>query len=108
MTIRGPTLLACGGNTTNSVSAGNSRSTGSVLVSATHKTLPQPSYSYKVKIINPAKKSDVIVHHLNDCSMKFESVMALCVKLIESFRENVPNTIDFMKAVNRQKYGWWY
>ena len=27
--------------------------------------------------------------------MTFESVTALRVKLIESFRENVPNTIDF-------------
>ena len=94
VTIGGPILLAGGGNTTNSVSAGNSRS-GSVQVSATRKTLPQPSYSYKVKIINPARKSDVIVLHLNDCSIKFESVTALRVKLIESFRENVPNTIDF-------------
>ena len=64
VTIGGPD----GGNTTTSVSVGNSTS-GSAQVSATCKTLPQPSYSYKVKIINPVRKSDVIVCHLNDCSM---------------------------------------
>ena len=66
-----------------------------ILAANSRKTPPQPSYSYEVKIINPTRKSDVIVHHLTDCSMKFESVTALRVKLIESFRENVPNTIDF-------------
>ena len=35
------------------------------------------------------------MRHLNDCSKKFESVTALRVKLIESFTESVPNTIDF-------------
>ena len=100
VTIGGPTLLA-GGNTTSSVSTGsgstiNSRP-GSMQISAasSHKAPPQPSYSYKVKIINPTRKSDVIVYHLNDCSVKFESVTALRVKLIESFRESVLNTIDF-------------
>ena len=93
VTIGGPTLLA-GSNTTNSVSTRTSRY-GSVQISASRKTPPQPSYSYKVKIINPARKSDVIACHLNDCSMKFESITALWVKLIKSFRENVPKTIDF-------------
>ena len=35
------------------------------------------------------------MRHLNDYSMKFDSVTSLRVKLIESFRESVPNTIDF-------------
>ena len=98
--IGGPTLLA-GGNTTSSVSTGsgstiNSRP-GSVQISATssRKAPPQPSYSYKVKIINPTRKSDVIVRQLNDCSVKFESVTALRVKLIESFGDSILNTIDF-------------
>lgn len=33
--------------------------------------------------------------HLNDCSVRFESVTALRVKLIKSFRESVSNIIDF-------------
>ena len=99
VTIGGPTL-STGGNNTSSVSTGsgstNSRP-GPMRISATssRRTPPQPSYSYKVKIINPTRKSDVIVRHLNDCSMKFESITALRVKLIKSVRENVPNIIDF-------------
>ena len=55
-----------------------------------------PTYSYKVKIINPAKKSDVSVRYLNNYSAKFESVNALIhVKLIEAFQEGVPKTVDF-------------
>ena len=53
------------------------------------------SYSYKVKIINPAKRSDVIVRHLNNFSGKFDTVMTLRLKLIESFPDQVPNTVDF-------------
>ena len=41
--------------------------------------VPQPwsvdsRYSYKVKIINPHRKSDVIVRHLHKVNSKFESV----------------------------------
>ena len=101
VTIGEPTLLA-GGNTgtISSVSTGSGSTSsrpGSVQISAasSRKAPSQPSYSYKVKIINPTRKSDVIVRHLNDCSVKFESITALRVKLIESFRESVPNTINF-------------
>lgn len=92
VTIRGPTLLS--GNNTSSVSLTGS-DTNSAQIPSSRSIPPQPSYRYKVKIINPVRKSDVIVRHLNDCSVKFESVTALRVKLIESFRESVPNTIDF-------------
>jgi hypothetical protein len=53
------------------------------------------NYSYKVKIINPAKKSDVMVRHMNNFTDKFETVMALRLKLIEAFSDHVPNTVDF-------------
>ena len=53
------------------------------------------NYSYKVKIINPAKKSDVMVRHMNNFTGKFETVMALRLKLIEAFSDHVPNTVDF-------------
>ena len=53
------------------------------------------NYSYKVKIINPAKKSDVIVRHLNNFTGKFDTVMALRLKLIEAFSDQLPNTVDF-------------
>ena len=55
-----------------------------------------PSYTYKAKIINLNTKSDVSVRHLHKYSTKFESVMALQIKLIESFKESVQNTVDFI------------
>ena len=65
--------------------------------SATPPTTSQESvnYNYKVKIINPAKKSDVIVRHLNNFTGKFDTVMALRLQLIEAFSDQVPNTVDF-------------
>ena len=53
------------------------------------------SYNYKVKIINPVKRSDVIVRHLNNYSGKFDTVMTLRLKLIDAFPDQVPNTVDF-------------
>ena len=53
------------------------------------------NYSYKVQIINPAKKSDVMVRHMNNFTGKFDTVMALYLKLIEAFSDHVPNTVDF-------------
>ena len=52
-------------------------------------------YSYKVKIVNPLKKSDVVVRELHHYNSKFESVVSLRMKLIEQFKEHVPNTVDF-------------
>ena len=54
-----------------------------------------PVYSYKVKIINPAKKSDVVVRQIHNFTSKFESVTAMRVKLIEELTDHVPNTIEF-------------
>ena len=95
VTIGGPAVLAQGGNTNTISSASVTTNTRPQSSAQSRKTSLHPSYSYKVKIINPTRKSDVIVRHLNDCSMKFDSVTSLRVKLIESFRESVPNTIDF-------------
>ena len=63
--IGGPTVVA-GGN------AIATRSGSSL--AANSSTPSPPTYSYKVKIINPAKKSDVSVGYLNNYSAKFESV----------------------------------
>ena len=54
-----------------------------------------PVYSYKVKVINPNKKSDVAVFYLNDFTARFDSVTSLRVKLIEAFKDRVPSTLDF-------------
>ncbi len=62
---------------------------------ATTSQSGRPVYAYKVRIINPAKKSDVIVRQLNKFNSRFESVTALRIKLIEEFKEQVPNTVEF-------------
>ena len=87
------------------VSSGNQStvvvsSPGSVVSKPTTST---PSYSsakaerftYKVKIINSVKKSEVIVRHLHNFSTKFTSVTELRVKLIDEFKEQVPDSIEF-------------
>ena len=55
----------------------------------------QTRYAYKIKIINPQKKSDVIVRQLHDTKCRFESVVVLRAKLIEEVGDQVPNTITF-------------
>ena len=52
-------------------------------------------YCYKVKIINPSKKSEVIVRQLNNFTSKFKSVSDIRIKLIDQFGEQVPSTLDF-------------
>ena len=52
-------------------------------------------YSYKVKIINPRKKSEAVMRHLPHLKTRFESVMVLRVKLAEQLGEQVPKTLTF-------------
>ena len=54
-----------------------------------------PVYSYKIKIVNPSKKSDVAVFYLNDYTTTVDSVTSLQVKLIKAFKDRVPSTLDF-------------
>ena len=54
----------------------------------------QNLHSYKVKIINPLKKSDSVLRHLHFNS-RFDSLLALRVKLIEEFQDGVPSTVTF-------------
>ena len=53
------------------------------------------SYSYKVRIINPSKKSDVVSRYLNKYSSKFTAVNAVRVQLIEEFKDQVPDSLTF-------------
>ena len=48
-----------------------------------------------MKIINPQKESDVLMRQLHHFSSRFESLLALRVKLIEEFKEHVPSTVVF-------------
>lgn len=52
-------------------------------------------YSYRVKIINPSKKSDIIVRQLHRFTSKFTSVSALRDKLIDEFHSHVPTSSEF-------------
>lgn len=54
-----------------------------------------PEYSYKVKLINPSKKSDAVFRQLNGFTSKFQSSNDIRIKLIEEFKDQVPNTVDF-------------
>jgi len=87
-----------------STAPGSSSGSGNAAVATT-----TPVYTYKVRIINPAKKSEVIVRQLNKSNAKFESVTALCIKLIEEFKEQVPkqsiSVLGTVKGVGKQKCG---
>ena len=54
-----------------------------------------PKYTYKVKIINPGKKSTVIVRYLHNFTEKFKSVNGLRVRLMDEFQQHVPATATF-------------
>ena len=48
-----------------------------------------------MKVINPTKKSDIIIRQLHNFYAEFTSVNALWVKLIEEFQEQVPDALKF-------------
>jgi len=50
---------------------------------------------YKVKIIYPLKKSEVICCHLHGFNNKFDSVTAIQIKLIDELGDQVPEKFDF-------------
>ena len=52
-------------------------------------------HTYKVKIINPLRKSDVTVRHLHNISTRFECAVGLRMKLVEEFQELVPDSMSF-------------
>lgn len=48
-----------------------------------------------MKIINPVKKSDFVTRHLHHFHGKFNTVISLYTKLIEEFKDQVPNNLTF-------------
>ena len=48
-----------------------------------------------MKIINPQKKSDVVVKQLHHVQAKFDSVIDLRAKLVKELRQKIPNTFTF-------------
>ncbi len=62
--------------------------------------LAHPAYSYKIKIINPTRKSDVIVRDLNDCSMKFIFAIALRVNPLERvYQAPLTSVLDILNSL---------
>lgn len=47
-----------------------------------------------MKITNPLRKSDIVLRQLHHGG-KFETMVSLRAKLVEEFKEQVPNTLDF-------------
>ena len=52
-------------------------------------------HTYKVKVINPHRKSDMIIRYLHNYSTRFESATALRMKLVEEFQDLVPDNLSF-------------
>ena len=88
-------VLANSGDKSTASGSTTATNSASIIIPCPNKSTSDPVYLYKVKIINLNKKSDVAVFYLNDFSTTFESVTSLRVKLIETFKERVPNTLDF-------------
>ncbi len=61
----------------------------------TGRVEPTISYSYRVKIINPSKKTEVMVRDIHKFSSKFESVSAIRTTLIDEFESHLPNSDEF-------------
>ena len=57
--------------------------------------LSPQTYSYKVKIINPNRKSEVVLRNLYGFSSKFESVIGLRAMMMEKFGDQVPSSVSF-------------
>ena len=60
-------------------------------------------HDYRVKIINPSKKSEFIVRELHHFHGKFDSVTSLKLKMMDEFVELVPATTDFQIGYFRGK-----
>lgn len=58
---------------------------------------------YRVKIINPNKKSDFMVRDLHHVIGKFDSIISLKLKIMDEFGELVPATTDFQIGYFRGK-----
>ena len=63
--------------------------------SSSNANPPSISYQYKIRIINPCKKSEVKVRLLHHFSSKFESIDSLKQLLMRQFKDSVPCTTEF-------------
>ena len=52
-------------------------------------------YSYRLKIINPIKKSDFIIREVRHFTGKFMSILDLKSKIMDEFKDQLPESTDF-------------
>ncbi len=52
-------------------------------------------YTYRLKIINPNKKSDFIIRDVHHFSEKFATILDMKEKIMEEFEDELPETTDF-------------
>ena len=52
-------------------------------------------YTYRLKIINPNKKSDFIIRDVHYFSEKFATILDMKEKIVEEFKDELPETTDF-------------
>jgi len=55
----------------------------------------QPKYSYKVRVINPSKKTDYVVRQIHPFHSKFVNVFQLRSTLVDELKEQVPDSTTF-------------
>ena len=68
---------------------------GKVTHVITNESLFQVPYTYKVRIINPNKKSDFILRQLHRHHSRFSTVTAIRVSMIDEFDDQVPDSVKF-------------
>ena len=69
--------------------------------------LSQSCYNYRVKIINPVRKKDVVVRELRHFHSRFNSITDMKVRLMEEFEESVPQTTKFAIGYFHQSTKYW-
>jgi hypothetical protein len=52
-------------------------------------------YTYHLKIVNPNKKSDFIIRDVHHFSGKFATILDMKKKVMEEFKDDLPETTDF-------------
>uniref|UniRef100_A0A1X7VUS6 Uncharacterized protein n=1 Tax=Amphimedon queenslandica TaxID=400682 RepID=A0A1X7VUS6_AMPQE len=57
----------------------------------TSGAVPALKYGYRVKIINPLKKSEIIIRELHNFHLKFESFGEITLKLPAKFEDQLPS-----------------
>ena len=51
--------------------------------------------TYRLKIINPNKKSDFVVRDVHHFGGKFTTILDVKEKIMEEFKDKLPETTDF-------------